>query len=174
MIRTALASWLLFASMTFALNNFAWAQDFDLGESEFLSKCATCHGADGRGGGLLGAKLKTKPPNLTILAKRNKGVFSQRAVFEAVDGRKATGSHRIAEMPIWGCRHEAPPPRVAQKSPRNRVGRGAKKKRLSAEQKQQKQQNRPVAILDLACDPEPVIRRRIQAVVDYLRRIQEK
>jgi hypothetical protein len=27
---------------------------------------------------------------------------------------------------------------------------------------------------DLSCDPEPVIQERIQAIVDYLRQIQEK
>jgi hypothetical protein len=45
---------------------------------------------------------------------------------------------------------------------------------LSNQQKLQKQQNRPAAILDLACDPEPVIRSRILSVVEHLRRIQEK
>ena len=60
---------------------------------------------------------------------------------------------------------------------RNRPGEGparAPRNALSQEQKQQKQQNRPAAILDLACDPEPVIRSRILAVVEYLRKIQEK
>ena len=173
MLGFAVPRWLLIANMAFAVTNLAWAQDLDTGRTEFLSKCASCHGADGKGDGPLGSKLKSKPPNLTILAKRNKGVFSQRAVYDAVDGRKATGSHRLAEMPIWGCRHAPPPPRVSQKSARKRAGRDAKK-RLSEQQKQQKQQNRPAAILDLACDPEPVIRGRIQAVVEYLRHIQEK
>lgn len=167
----SVASWMIFANAAFALTNSAWAQDLDNGRNEFLSKCATCHGADGKGGGPLSSKLKTKPPNLTILAKRNKGVFSKRAIYEAVDGRKAASSHRGIEMPIWGCRHGAPP--VPQKSSRKRVRQGAEK-RLSQAQKQHKQQNRPAAILDLACDPEPVIRSRILAVVEYLRQIQEK
>jgi hypothetical protein len=161
---------LLCAQFALGPGDSASAQDFDTGRFEFLSKCAACHGVDGKGDGPLGFKLKSKPPNLTALAKRNKGVFSQRAVYDAIDGRKATGSHRIAEMPIWGCRH-APPPRASQKS--TRAGRDAKK-RLTEEQKQRKQQNRPAAILDLACDPEPVIRSRILAVVEYLRQIQEK
>lgn len=147
-----------------------------MGRSEFLSKCATCHGADGKGEGPLGSKLKTKPPNLTTLAKRNKGVFSQRAIYEKVDGRKTAGSHRGIEMPIWGCRHAAPPisqKSVSQKSARSRAGQSAKR-RLSQQQKLQQQQNRPASILDLACDPEPVIRSRILAVVDYLRQIQER
>jgi cytochrome c len=170
MLRLSVAGWLLLANAAIALTNSASAQDLDTGRNEFLSKCATCHGADGKGDGPLGSKLKIKPPNLTILAKRNKGVFSQRALYEKIDGRKAP-SHRGIEMPIWGCRHGAPP--VPQKSSRRGAGQSAKK-RLSQEQKQQKQQNRPAAILDLACDPEPVIRSRILAVVEYLRKIQEK
>jgi hypothetical protein len=171
MLGVVVARCLLCANIALAFSDSVRAQGLD-GRIEFLSKCATCHGADGKGDGPLSFKLKTKPPNLTILARRNKGVFSQRAVYDAVDGREATGSHRIAEMPIWGCRH-APPPRASQKSARKRSGRDATK-RLSEQQKQQKQQNRPAAILDLACDPEPVIRSRILAVVEYLRQIQEK
>jgi mono/diheme cytochrome c family protein len=170
MLEFAVASWLLLWNIFFAFGNSVLAQELDTGRTEFLSKCAPCHGADGKGNGPLSAKLKTKPPNLTILARRNRGVFSQRAVFEAVDGRKATRSHRIAEMPIWGCRHATPPPRVSQKSFQKRADPGTTK-RVSEEQRQQK---RPAAILDLACDPEPVIRKRILAVVEYLRQIQDK
>ena len=173
MLGVDIARWLLGATIALTLGDSVWAQDADTGRFEFMSKCATCHGADGKSDGPLSSKLTIKPPNLTILAKRNKGVFSQRAVYDAVDGRKATKSHRIAEMPIWGCRHASPPSRAAQKSARKGSGRSAKK-RLSESQKQQRQKNRPAAILDLACDPEPVIRSRILAVVEYLRQIQEK
>ena len=108
MLGAVIARWLLCATIALALSDSVWAQDVDTGRFEFLSKCATCHGADGKSDGPLSSKLKIKPPNLTILAKRNKGVFSQRAVYDAVDGRKATKSHRIADMPIWGCRHASP------------------------------------------------------------------
>ena len=110
---------LLCANIALAFSDSVWAQGLD-GRIEFLSKCATCHGADGKGDGPHGFKLKTKPPNLTTLARRNKGVFSQRAVYDVVDGRKPTGSHRIAEMPIWGCRHAPPSSRASQKSARKR------------------------------------------------------
>jgi mono/diheme cytochrome c family protein len=173
MFGVTVARWVLCANVALALSDSVLAQDLDTGRIEFLSKCATCHGADGKGDGPFSSKLKTKPPNLTTLAKRNKGVFSRRAVYDAVDGRKATGSHRIAEMPIWGCRHAPPSPGASQKSARKRGGHDTKKG-LSEQQKLQEQQNRPAAILDLACDPEPVIRSRILAVVEHLRRIQEK
>ena len=45
-------------------------------KTEFLSKCAACHGADGKGAGPLSATIKQKPADLTILAKRNNGVFA--------------------------------------------------------------------------------------------------
>lgn len=148
-----------------------WAQDIETGRIEFLSKCAACHGVGGRGDGPLSVKLKAKPPNLTALAKRNRGVFSRSAVYDAIDGRKAASSHRIADMPIWGCRHTLPT-RHARETSRRGAGTD-KKARLSEQQRQQREQRRPSAILDLACDPEDVIRRRILAVVEYLRQIQE-
>ncbi|MGB7772065.1 MAG: hypothetical protein WBL43_09525 [Pseudolabrys sp.] len=75
-----------------------------------MSSCAPCHGADGKGKGPLSAnKLKTKPADLTALAKKNNGVFPVSAVYEAIDGRNAIESHGAREMPIWGCRHTPSP-----------------------------------------------------------------
>jgi mono/diheme cytochrome c family protein len=37
-----------------------WAQEPDPGKTEFLSQCAICHGADGKGNGFLSEELKTK------------------------------------------------------------------------------------------------------------------
>jgi len=59
-----------------ALNTSAWSQDIDTGRTGFLSNCAECHGADGKGNGPLSAKMKTRPADLTIIAKRNNGMFS--------------------------------------------------------------------------------------------------
>jgi hypothetical protein len=165
-MQKTVVSCLLIASMAILFDNSVLAQDLDKGRTEYLSKCATCHGADGKGTGPHGARLKTKPVDLTILAKRNKGVFSSRAVYEMIDGRKAVGSHRSIEMPIWGCRQAAP--RVSKKSSLKHVGRNTRK-RLSKHKPK-----RTESVLDLACDPEPVIRGRILAVVEYLKRIQEK
>lgn len=143
---------ILIANIVVALNASVWAQDLDPGRLEYLSSCAACHGADGKGAGPMSNALKTKPANLTILAKRSAGVFSPSAVYEMIDGRKATRSHRSSEMPIWGCRH-GPPPDSRRKA--------YKPKPLES-------------FLDLSCDPEPVIRNRILAIVEYLNRIQEK
>lgn len=165
-MRRALASGLLMAAIVIALNASMWAQDFDAGETEYLSKCATCHGADGKGTGPLSAPLKIRPADLTTLAKRNNGTFSPKAIYEMIDGRTAVRPHRSIDMPIWGCRHAAPP---LSRTPPANCSRHSAKKRL----------NRPksksaLSILDLPCDPEPVIRSRILAVVEYLNRIQER
>jgi len=39
------------AIVIIALNASAWSQALDFGKTEFLSKCAECHGADGKGKG---------------------------------------------------------------------------------------------------------------------------
>ena len=53
--------------------------------------------------------MKKKPANLTILAKRNNGVFAADAVYKRIYGRDIKTSHSSSEMPIWGCRHLSPP-----------------------------------------------------------------
>ena len=86
----------------------ALAQDSDKGRTQYMENCARCHGADASGAGPLSAKLKTKPTDLTLLAKRNHGSFDSTAVYQMIDGRNARATHRGAEMPIWGCRHQPP------------------------------------------------------------------
>lgn len=74
----------------------------DPGKREFLSNCATCHGADGRGGVRPQNSLSTAPPDLTVLAKNNGGVFPTARVYETIDGRLAVNSHGPRDMPVWG------------------------------------------------------------------------
>jgi mono/diheme cytochrome c family protein len=90
------AKLLVVVSLITGLNASGWAEDPDAGKAEYLSNCATCHGADGKGN----AKLKTKPADLTTFAKKNNGVFPVSAVYEAIDGRNAIESHGAREMPI--------------------------------------------------------------------------
>ncbi len=72
------------------------------GKQLYNSYCALCHGSDGKGGGPFSPQLKIWPPDLTQLAKKNKGVFPEMHVEEAIDGEFAKPSHGTAEMPIWG------------------------------------------------------------------------
>ena len=139
-------------AIAIAANTCVWAQDLDNGQAEFLSKCAECHGVDGRGEGARSSKLKMRPADLTLLARKNNGVFSPDAVAEFIDGRRAARPHRGSEMPIWGCRHGPPP------GPQRRA-----------------HQPQPIdTLLDLPCDPEAVIHKRIADIVAYLGRIQQK
>jgi len=156
------------AIVIIALNASAWSQALDFGKTEFLSKCAECHGADGKGKGPRRANMKKKPADLTILAKRNNGVFAAGIIYKKIDGREARTSHGSTEMPIWGCRHLSPT--VLQ---RKRHGRTATQH--GSLRKVTKPATDPFeSLIDLPCDPEPVIRRRIQAIVEYLGQIQEK
>jgi hypothetical protein len=45
------------------------------------------------------------PPDLTVLTKKNNGVFPVRSVYEVVDGRQAVLAHGPRDLPIWGNRY---------------------------------------------------------------------
>ena len=73
----------------------------DFGKREFESNCASCHGVSGKGNGPLVELLRRSPPDQTLLARRNQGVFPMNRLYEVVEGGtlKAHGSR---DMPIWG------------------------------------------------------------------------
>jgi mono/diheme cytochrome c family protein len=72
------------------------------GPALFRAYCASCHGADGKGGGPAAAALKAKVPDLTLLAKNNRGKFPAAYVREVITGDKVLAAHGSREMPIWG------------------------------------------------------------------------
>ena len=72
-----------------------------IGELEYSSFCATCHGDDGRGNGPKANQLSATPTNLTLLSKLNGGSFPETAVYNIIDGRRA-GDFHGQEMPVWG------------------------------------------------------------------------
>jgi len=76
----------------------------DIGKREYDNSCASCHGAAGKGDGPMVRYLVSAPPDLTLLARRNGGVFPAQRVSDAIDGRGATeiGPHGSREMPVWG------------------------------------------------------------------------
>jgi mono/diheme cytochrome c family protein len=93
-------------SACFSLTAIAQQKD-DLGKREFEASCAVCHGVDGKGGGPYTDLLKSTPPDLTILAKKNNGVFPMAYVHQVIDGRKEIAVHGQRVMPIWGNRYSA-------------------------------------------------------------------
>jgi len=72
------------------------------GKQLFTSYCALCHGTDAKGGGPFSPQLKVWPPDLTILAKKNNGVFPTLHVSEIIDGEFDKPAHGSKEMPVWG------------------------------------------------------------------------
>lgn len=147
----------------------ALAQDSDKGRTQYMENCAGCHGADARGAGPLSAKLKTKPTDLTLLAKRNHGSFDSGAVYQMIDGRNARATHRGAEMPIWGCRHQ--PPAVPAPAASSKNHRKIPKRVVSAMKGRESELD---SLLDLPCGSEEAVRDRILSIVDYLGQLQAK
>jgi mono/diheme cytochrome c family protein len=123
---------------------FAAAQTIDIGKAEFQSSCGPCHGIDAKGDGPVSKDLKTHPADLTLLAKKNGGVFPLNSLYNVIDGREAVSGHGSREMPVWGYRF-VPKPKASDDY-----------------------------ILSPAVSPELIVQARILAIVDYLSRIQAK
>jgi Cytochrome C oxidase, cbb3-type, subunit III len=141
--------WLISTTVVVGLSTVAWAQEFDLGRYEYEAGCAACHGDDGKGGGPVAPSLTKAPANLTIIAKKNNGVFPLSAVYDTIYGIKTIVAHGSRDMPIWGFRY-APslnPALIPKATDKYSVP---------------------------TYEPEAVVRTRILAVIDYLNRIQEK
>jgi mono/diheme cytochrome c family protein len=73
------------------------------GPDLYRAHCAACHGPEGKGNGPAAAALRTKPADLTILAKNNEGKFPTQRVQKFISGDDPSlPSHGSREMPIWG------------------------------------------------------------------------
>lgn len=128
----------------------AQAAEIDVGKAEFQSSCASCHGADAKGKGPVSDQLKIPPPDLTMLARNNNGVFPTNDVSATLYGSKTVPAHGTREMPIWGERFNPIVGLPHSVDP-------AYWKLAGPEQ-----------------SPEVVVRKRVLAVIDYLSRIQQK
>jgi mono/diheme cytochrome c family protein len=73
------------------------------GPELYRAYCASCHGRDAKGGGPAAAALKTSPPDLTLISRRNRGAFPLTKVQNIISGEEiGTAAHGSREMPIWG------------------------------------------------------------------------
>jgi mono/diheme cytochrome c family protein len=119
------------------------------GKADYQKYCAGCHGADGKGNGEAVRVLAgLAPADLTLLSRKNGGVFPAADVRRVIDGRDDVAGHHLGErrMPLWGLAF------------REEEGGSA-------------------AIVDpLKSDPSAEARagRRIDALVEYLKMIQAK
>ena len=107
MKRIARAAILLAATVSLATAAFAQKEKVDVGKQEFKTNCAVCHGADAKGIGREAYNLEVAPPDLTLLARNNGGVFPADHLIEVIDGRAQIKSHGLREMPVWGKRYAA-------------------------------------------------------------------
>ncbi len=80
---------------------FAQQKPVDLGQREYMSNCAVCHGVSGKGDGPY-AGIDIRVPDITTLAQRNGGVFPFAVVFQTIDGTNVPKAHGTRDMPIWG------------------------------------------------------------------------
>lgn len=74
-----------------------------IGKAAFIKSCAVCHGADGKGEGAILDFLKKKPSDLTLISKKNGGIFPQALIYEKIRDPQSLRAHGSAEMPVWGA-----------------------------------------------------------------------
>lgn len=58
----------------------------DSGADDYAAFCSSCHGAAGKGDGDVAGDLARKPADLTVLSKRNEGVFPKTRVMAQIWG----------------------------------------------------------------------------------------
>jgi mono/diheme cytochrome c family protein len=95
-----LAAWAILAGTVSGVSLLAQVQTQPYsGHGDYQVYCSSCHGTEAKGDGMIAKSLKQRPSDLTQLAKRNNGVFPEKKVFEAIDGRKITAHD--PDMPAW-------------------------------------------------------------------------
>ncbi|MBI2179460.1 MAG: c-type cytochrome [Deltaproteobacteria bacterium] len=72
------------------------------GADLYVRYCGSCHGVEAKGDGPVSKHLSIRPPDLTQLRKKNKGVFPLEQVMSAIDGTRAVRTHGDSKMPVWG------------------------------------------------------------------------
>lgn len=72
------------------------------GELEYHKACARCHGNAGKGRERTAATSTEKLTDLTILTKKNAGVFPERRVLRIIHNTEPIAAHGPREAPVWG------------------------------------------------------------------------
>jgi mono/diheme cytochrome c family protein len=73
------------------------------GPELYKAYCASCHGAGGKGDGVMTASLKVKPSDLTRIAARNGGTFPLMRMESMISGEiLPAAGHGSSQMPVWG------------------------------------------------------------------------
>src|SRR5262249_21208500 len=93
---------LILATAIMSFSTCGFAEDTYSGKMDYESNCGACHGQNGKGDGPVSAELRTKPPDLTLIVRRNDGVFPADVLYRIIDGRRTIRAHGSYEMPVWG------------------------------------------------------------------------
>jgi len=72
------------------------------GAGLYRAYCASCHGVDAQGDGPVASSLKVEVPDLTGIARRQRGQFPTDRIRKIIDGRMTVPPHGTREMPVWG------------------------------------------------------------------------
>jgi mono/diheme cytochrome c family protein len=72
------------------------------GKQMYISYCAPCHGADGRGRGPVASVLRTQPVDLTALARAHNGKYPGAHVISVLRFGSSLPAHGTQQMPVWG------------------------------------------------------------------------
>ncbi len=97
---------------------------FDFGRVECQASCASCHGLEAKGDGVISSSLVKAPTDLTMMARRNGGVFPHQYAWAVIDGRSSpmVRPHGSREMPVWGYIYRSEDTQPADLHARNRIG----------------------------------------------------
>ncbi|MDX2029035.1 MAG: cytochrome c [Blastocatellia bacterium] len=71
------------------------------GRGIYMSYCASCHGVDATGNGLVAPALKRQPSDLTRVKKVD-GKFPAKQIQAIITGEMSLPVHGEKEMPVWG------------------------------------------------------------------------
>lgn len=77
----------------------------DLGRIEFERNCASCHGLQGKGDGVLKPFLNRSAPDLSGLARSNGGVLPVARIYTVINGGPEATVHGTSDMPVWGTEY---------------------------------------------------------------------
>jgi mono/diheme cytochrome c family protein len=91
----------LIATLFCAVGHAGEAPDLS-GAELYRQFCASCHGTTARGDGPVAPALKSRVPDLTLIAKRRGGRFDKERVKQSIAGQRVHLAHGAREMPVWG------------------------------------------------------------------------
>ena len=100
-VRKLLAAAIVVASALVTVGAQVQSQPYS-GSGDYQAYCASCHGANARGDGVIAKSLKKRPADLSQLTRRNNGIFPGEKIAKTIDGRMPGSPHGDADMPAWG------------------------------------------------------------------------